>query len=54
MVMSSGNAVSPPVDNQTATSVLFPQPVDNFVDSSSSFFFGRPERDREGVSVVDN
>ena len=38
-VMSSGNEVFSPVDNRAATSVLFPQPVDNFVDSSSSFYW---------------
>lgn len=46
-VMSSGIKVSSPVDNLTATSVLFPQPVDNFVDSSSSLS-GRPRRDHKG------
>lgn len=29
-------AASPPVDNQTTSKVLSPQPVDNFVDSSFS------------------
>ena len=45
--------VSSPVDNKTATSVLSPQPVDNFVDSSSPFI-GRPYWDRKEVRVVDN
>lgn len=52
-VMSSGNEVFSPVDNRTAASVLFPQPVDKFVDSSSSFYW-QSRRDRKGVSVVDN
>jgi hypothetical protein len=46
-------AASSPVDNTTTTAVLSPQPVDNYVDSSSSFiwsFLVRPE----GVLVFDS
>jgi hypothetical protein len=41
-------AASLPVDNRATTAVLSPQPVDNFVDSSSSFLWSSPRRPRGG------
>ena len=37
-----------PVDNRTTTAVLCPQPVDNHVDSSSSFLWSSLKRPRGG------
>jgi hypothetical protein len=37
-----------PVDNRATTTVLCPQPVDNFVDSSSSFLWSSLKRPRGG------
>ena len=41
-------AASPPVDNRATTTVLSPQPVDNYVDSSSSFIWPSLDRPRGG------
>ena len=43
----------PSVDNRTTTTVLSPQPVDNYVDSSSSSFC-RPWSGLKGVLVIDS
>jgi hypothetical protein len=37
-------AASTPVDNRATTAVLSPQPVDNYVDSSSSFLWSSLDR----------
>jgi hypothetical protein len=42
-------AASPPVDNRATTAVLCPQPVDNYVDSSSSFIWSSQDRPRGGA-----
>lgn len=42
-------AASSPVDNRTTTAVLSPQPVDNYVDSSSSFVWSSLQRPRGGT-----
>lgn len=39
---------SPPVDNRATTADLCPQPVDNYVDSSSSFHWSSPKRPQGG------
>jgi hypothetical protein len=41
-------AVFLPVDNRATATVLSPQPVDNYVDSSSSFIWSSPQRPRGG------
>jgi hypothetical protein len=41
-------AAFPPVDNRATATVLSPQPVDNYVDSSSSFIWSSPERPQGG------
>ena len=38
-----------PVDNRATAAVLFPQPVDNYVDSSSSFLWSSLDRPRGGT-----
>jgi hypothetical protein len=38
-----------PVDNRATTAVLCPQPVDNYVDSSSSFLWSSLKRPRGGT-----
>src|SRR5690242_12788129 len=40
--------VSLPVENRATTAVLCPQPVDNYVDSSSSFLWSSLDRPRGG------
>jgi hypothetical protein len=40
---------SSPVDNRATTTVLCPQPVDNYVDSSSSFLWSSLKRPRGGT-----
>ena len=49
-------AASLPVDNRATTAVLSPQPVDNHVDSSSSFLWAVPTTGFEfkGVLVIDS
>ena len=42
-------AASSPVDNRTTTAVLSPQPVDNYVDSLSSFLWSSLQRPRGGT-----
>jgi hypothetical protein len=43
-------AASSPVDNRAAATVLSPQPVDNYVDSSSSFLWSSLDRPQGGTS----
>ena len=42
-------AASLPVDNRATTAVLSPQPVDNFVDRSSSFLWSSLDRPQGGT-----
>ena len=41
----------PPVDNRTTTTVLSPQPVDNYVERSSSFIRSSLDRPQGGTRL---
>ena len=44
-------AAFPPLDNRAKTAVLSPQPVDNYVDSSSSFLWSSLDRPQGGTRL---